>query len=924
MPSGKPLTIAVLLLGTAFVLQFPPVAQETQAAGAWNNPWTREIVGATTTPDTILLGHWGRTEAVTWITTGGSHWSFATRNANTAAWTVRTTSVDGATFTVPCPFDLVGFGAGKWAMVGAEACGAGARIFTSTDNGTTWTLNTGYQWSLGMGQGNAVDLANNLIDGTLLVYSRTSTTNLAQVRISTDGGATWGTAIDIGNNDGSPTETSTTRAVSCTAAACSYSLDALGPNVYASIPDSTTISSVTGRMYTLDSADSGAYWTTPYTTHLGTTLRPYLQGGPAYWQNNKYFADGVAYGESSASKWSTTFLSGTTVDMTCYAGTVAYPNGQQRAPIATAHYNFMYFGVNRCTGAQNTTLAYSNGGPWYPSYVLGPETATTKYNVDVSDDRSYFAYQNVVFGGRLEVYTQETPSKVPSPPSVVISVTGGLVGFKVDGVGQNAIARFEDHTVRSYAAYNLVQTNSQATPDCTRVDGVDALYTVAGSYLVYADCYSDGSVYKIRIRDGALGGPNYPSSCSSECQDPQEAHSLLADIDVPGELDDMGSISARPYFFKRNTLPGWVLTNNACASFAYSTYNGKVGVFEPCYVNNGFDKSQTATRALNDGSLPVSDFCTWIHDGRDYMAGVAITGSTGAFEVSFQNAGAPFNDYLQKPVISPVFVNGAGYGGAKTLACADDTIWFGKDSFLYRMRVVGGIVELAKKDVGGPISYHGLAVSGDGNWLAYSRSDHTYILNAKTLVQVRDIQNPGTNLQRVELDQLGQVVWIATYTKIARQEIWPETTGVPKNNIVDDFGNPLPGAGNETVPPDDNGNCPAGYVKIRVNGTWVCQLDPTGGINPPTGGGIDLISPVTDGLKELFGEWGPWILALLLIFGLGGTGFYLWGKGMAVLLGLLGYSMSIVAGIIPIWNLAVFVLLCAAAFVLKQRIWSLS
>lgn len=938
MSSGKPLLIAILLLGAILVVQVPDAVDTAQAANTapWSGVWSREVINTgTTAPNYILMANNGRTEGIAWHTTSGSILGFATRDATTNAWTTRSTAIDGATLTVPCLVDLVGFGVGKWAMLAGETCSTtAARLFVTTDNGTTWALAGVNSFTV-----TSTALRDNIriasaSDGNLQLAYRSSSTNEVAFRQSSDGGATFSAVVKVSNNDGSPTDSGATQPwtpniVSITAKAGLTQITWRGQTAQSS-PFSSYV-------FRVESTDGGNYWTTPYTTHLGSTFRPLWHAGgsgtgatgasPANSDNNVHAADGggaTTYVQSSTSiRWGTRFDNGAFIEQTCDNGLQPLlpdntPRGYAvRDPDAD---DSIWFSALRCSSQSNTTLQYSNGGAWVPSIVVGADTATNAYAIDMSTDRSFFAFQNVAFGGRLEVYTQQTPDKLPSIPAIVLDVSGGLVGFKVDGVGQNAIARFEDGTVRSYAAYNLIETGSASTPNCERADGVDALYTVAASYLVYIDCDSGGGANAIRIRAGNLGLPTFPAGCGSECQDPVNQNDWLRDIDVPSQMLDLGSVSARPYYYARNTLPGWTLTDNACAAFAFSSFNGKVGVFEPCYINNGYDRSRIVERNLNDGGAPISDFCVWKNENRDYLAGVTPSGSTGAFEVTFKNSDGGDN-YYQTPLLSPAFVNGNAYGGAKVLACAGDTIWLGKDPYLYRMRVIGSIVELAAKNVGGAIDYHGLAVSGDAKWLAYARSGHVYILNAETLAQVKDIEKPSGPLERVELDQQGQVVWIATYTKIARQEIWPETTGVPKSPVVDDWGNPLPGGGNQTVPPDGNGNCPAGYVKIRINGAWVCQLDPSGGIDPPTGEGPDLIEPIMDGLTKLFGEWGPWILAILLIFGLAGTGFYLWGKGMAVLLGLIGYSMSIVIGIIPIWNLAVFVLLCATAIVLKQRIW---
>lgn len=921
---------AQLLLATSLLLGcFAAVSLRLPTSQATlTNDWTHEIPGMTTTPDNILVGGWGEDIAVSWWPTGSTHWYFATRDHTTHAWTQQATDIDGATFTTPCGRKLVGVGPSKWIIAGSEDCTVTSNIvvklFYSSDNGVTWTVRA-QTFSLATANGlntNEFDMTNNgVVDNVQTLEATTSTGLRPQWRQSSDGGATWGTAVKVGNADGSPNDASCGGGVVAaqTGTAASYSMWSSGTTTIVSWGDSTT----TGKQWVVKTEDGGNYWTVPYTQNCGSTTAPAATGTDT-WQDIRVVNGAVAYGADATSTFSTRFNSGTTISYTCPSSLVLQkPSVRNAIPVASN--GNLWMSIIRCGTTTGPTIYYSNGGAWEASYGPVVDANSNAWGFYMTPQASFFVYENVNFGGRLEVYWQQTPLRLGTPPTVDIAVSG-VGAIDVDSAGHTLVARRVTGTgseVDTYAGYNLVQTGSAATDGCYRLDGIDALYTIQGAYVVYTSCNSSGDTNAIHIRSDSLGQPAFPSGCGNECpKDIGNDNGLLAlnDITIPDSIKDLADLSARPVSFTHNVLPWWdTINNNACTSFAYSTTQGTVGVWEACFIAYHSDFSRTAEATLADASNPITQLCSWVNADQDYIAGVVAGGSTGAFRVT-QHLGDVFNAPTEYPAIDPVFVNGGGYGGAQSVACAKDGIFFIKGTTLYSLQVNGALTLRASRDVG-QTHWQGLAASSDGNWLAVVTTDEkTHIVSASTLTEVDLITNPAGVFAGVKLDQLGANVWIATNAHITKQEIWQATTGTPQNNVYDDFGNPLPGSLPPTQDPDGDGNCPAHYVKQKVNGADKCVLDPTyGGSGSGATTGANVLTPFKGIFQNFLGDAWGWIIGLGLVAILAGAFYRQWGPGMGVLGGIVALSINVGTNLWPLWTLLLVALVAAAVLVMKFK-----
>lgn len=735
-----------------------------QEGDTWTTPIGLPAGGQV--PSTISMSTIDETVGLVFVGTGDSNTRFLRRDGVDGVWTSINTDVTGAdivTGTGP-RLALTSAGANNWVMCARLSVG-GEYCYYSTDNGVTWTKSA----NLDSGSGAIFDVYHSALV-TQVLFRHLTTDNL-KFSASDNFGASWNivNGLDISDNAGAPGNTATTNIDVAGA-----SLIGVQGNRYTAYLTDSGTNKNTYHVY----SDDGVFWTTPYTTELGTTLNPDTDPCPAA-QYGQITAQGNVVG-STTNNYYITAQAISNNQYVCFHGHAVpstSPTNQIQVPPLTANEFVSCNASDQCLiaiadlTANNDYVYYSSSGE-QPVLKHTVNADTNVYAIVQTPTKGYFCYQNNAFAGRLEC--GDTQVFAGQELQQTVDVTN-LVGYSMDSAGRNIIVRTDGGTVvRTYGVSNLVQIASVNTPNCGTSDQVNAQELRNTVYVVYVDCDGDGESDSFNIRTPQLTTPPLP------CDDATNDIDNNALVDVPNNILQVGAIGDLPfdYFGRCAGQNNPLETDRASVGFSFSTVGslvdggGRIGVFAVTY-NSGVidDQTDEETVALDTTAFPqVDSFCDWTNPatGKDYIIGTSSQGATGAYEViSSVVAGTPDLGYEPVLELEQQFFNTGQYGAAMGVACAGNDIAILKATGVHWLTTVDGTETVVP---GWPKTItdtetRGIAMTGSTNYLAYVDEGTIHVVN-RAGTETGEYSIPSGTFRGMEFDSGGEHLAVFTSAHI--------------------------------------------------------------------------------------------------------------------------------------------------------------
>jgi hypothetical protein len=471
----------------------------------------------------------------------------------------------------------------------------------------------------------------------------------------------------------------------------------------------------------------------------------------------------------------------------------------------------------------------------------------------------------------------------------------GLVGFDVDPAGSTAIARTDGgQFVRVYPAGPLTSPANKDT-DCTSVGGVATM----GNHVAYFDCDGSGNVVQLEIRSPSLTSPSKPSLCSDSgfCVEDIETECGVIASCIAGDQDDdthLAIVEELPIDYSRYEDGNAAEVDYVHMALAFADASGKLGVWTYSMENNGVDYSNIVSVGI--ASQSPDTLCVHLDpNGKTYLYGSSTQSNVQGFEVTFDFQGTLLLGNRQVvPVMTNVFPGTASTAGALGVACGDGkfaianlnkvTVW---------NRTAGsGLSSAPHITITTPEAdpVRQVAMSSDGNWVAYSTATKWYVINANVPVEsgsdatvecTGDVP-AGPSQKGMQLHGSGSALWIATTTTISRYETFGCTTGtdvVFNPPCADPNDVDCDGVRN-SVDPDIDGDGLANSADPDDDGDGI--LD--GVDNTPGGGGT--------GTEEEDLDFGDSIFAGLIDGGTVLTGSVVGGRIFATIILVLGFAAT--------------------------------
>ncbi len=420
----------------------------------------------------------------------------------------------------------------------------------------------------------------------------------------------------------------------------------------------------------------------------------------------------------------------------------------------------------------------------------------------------------------LFVYSVEALATVAASASATVS---NLVGFDVDPAGTTAIARTDGgQFIRVYPAGTLSDPASKDT-DCNRSHGVATM----SNHVAYFDCDGDGAVHQVEIRSPSLNSPNKPSLCNDAgfCVEDIETSELEGD---QGEQFNLAILDRLPIDYSNN-VNGFGDGDAVYVGMAFADSDGRIGVWTTTMLNNQDDRSEAV--AVGIATQTPDAICSHRDpNGNTYLYGSSSQSNVQGFRVGFNFQGsAQFGTANVIPTMTQVFPGSASTAGPRGVDCGDNklailntgklTVW---------NRTSGGQSSAPHITISGltNVPVRGVAMSSDGNWVAYANAGMWYILSANTGEVGCSGVLPSGTFQDMELHGSASSFWVATSTTIAVYSTFDCTTGedVIFDNCEDaqdldcdgirnsdDFDIDGDGLTNDVDPDDDGDGVPDAY-----------------------------------------------------------------------------------------------------------------
>lgn len=599
---------------------------------------------------------------------------------------------------------------------------------------------------------------------------------------------------------------------------------------------------------------------------------------------------------------------------------------------------------------------------WYNVTLTGMNCSATSYVGVTFDGIGGSSVSNIAWGTTSGALTMTTVS-VWAGSSVYIDdlqVTGfkeavgaaattdpfpagfSLVGFDEDYAQKTVIARLqEENTGRQQictfdpVTLNVITCIEDGFADegdmaCMFVsDGVMAIWEESTStpYVGFLSCNgSDGlDVDTLSIRSSALGPPSHAGTLCDPAVGGQENFcnvDLVRELTAPncpvndGEINpdasQIGQVMAVPISYAAGVDKSGV-HDYVNLGFVYATSDlptNSVGSFVQSQINDFEDFSCWDEKQYSAAN--ITDICAFRgnrHDDADYVMASATAANVITWRLTHETRVQPGvvafdqeNEYLI-PHMAQISQLQTGIQGIGCSSFSNSSLLIDSQGRVNRYNIIGPSLgePLWEEDLTGGITSlpRGVTMSRDGNYGAYARSDLKWnVFHANNGTAPAEGALPSGDYFGMRLSGAGNDLVIATSDQIARYHVTEYTNGVnrPDNVVCDSAGQ----------------NCEA----LNSDGTPADGLTPGSDDDDAIGGGLPGVDEeafaTAMGISQ---DAGGWILGMLFIVALGG-GLASVHPGLGVVGAIFGTGMTVALDLIPLWAIAVLVLLGAAVIVL--------
>ncbi|HUR61575.1 MAG TPA: hypothetical protein VM286_04345 [Candidatus Thermoplasmatota archaeon] len=766
--SGLAMTALLLLGSTVVFLQPLATGQGTQSWSAVTIP-----TGGNSVTDLYTATRAGTDEiGLAYLGGGSGKILFDYLATGNGAWVLKSSNVCSACGAASEPRGLVALDNHRWAMLVVDPVAGTYKTMRSTDEGATWTQVNANLGGANNGLGSHFQMQYLGGDNLALLESQAGVV----LRHSYDAGTTWPTGAPdsyaLNDNQGGSSAQSAT--ASTPVAYASFYVNPVN------VAEQSVLlyASTAANLYLLSAVDGGSFWTTPYTTNGGSTLRSadavttscpnaYSQGvglSAGHWMamransanSNRWYAcvDNVPYPSTTESTTYNAPLSG--VGM--------YPiqsNGVQTLFAISDAANSRLHVYYKTTGTATEVYTSPTGSG-----------VTNQFNLRMGATYTHAIYPDNNLGGQLRdaraEYFPPTTATTGSVPPITIA---GITGMRVDPTGNTLIIR-QNENVRTYAAGTLAALGVSDTYCNIRLGGIAS----AASHVLYLACDPDDAdvVQSFNIRSPSLGTPTQPSVCNGAgfCLTEIPDAAGIASGALAGNHDGdihLASFEHFPITYS-NYQDGFLDDDAVWMAFAFTTLEGKVGVVTYVMNNDGTDKSDAATYSIA-GQAP--DQMCLVRDtrgttaGNSYLYASSTSSNVRGFRVDFANGHSATNEHSMIPTLASVFAGTQATAGARGIACGEGkfailgntsvTIWNRTADQPYITTTVG-------ISAGNTPASHAIIMSSDGGWVFYRGTDdriHMVNTTTGTTLPTSIIAPTGTFID-LQTHGHGCTIWYST------------------------------------------------------------------------------------------------------------------------------------------------------------------
>lgn len=390
-------------------------------------------------------------------------------------------------------------------------------------------------------------------------------------------------------------------------------------------------------------------------------------------------------------------------------------------------------------------------------------------------------------------------------PGVNQIAVNDLTQADVDTTGTIIIAREDGgETIKTYNAGSLSEIGTFPTPDCGIYAGVSSIRTSRDWFTSFGACDGTGNVDFLHVKSESLDTPNFLEDCSTEfCKELNEEFALTSfgfAFNIPEDMHALGTVSAIPYSFERSTTSG---LDNGYASWTFSTLNGQIGVISASYNDLAADRGDRAVIDVSPGS-DIHAFCSWRNpdNDQDYIAGVS-NGPTVFAEVSAEIRHRPPSNSDSVEVEADTLIqNSVPFGLAGSVGCAKHQAIVGTATAIYLVNITaeGGVTALGNVVWVEPrvaFTNNEAAISSNGNFSAWRDGGLIRVVHTQNHTTATSLAVPTGTWRGIEFDEKGGQLFVYTNDFITIYDVSPFTCRLDCSATNNEFGEPLPGTGQE-------------------------------------------------------------------------------------------------------------------------------
>lgn len=718
----------LFLVSLLTLIPATPIVSATPSATNWD---IDVLSGAAAEDvDDIAVDGFGTLMGFAYRQTTSNNLGFATGNS-TIGFTVKSLDIDPASSS-PTNEVVLKVSDSIW-LVSANV-GTTVNIFRTTDGGVTWTNAHSVSAS---SSGNSA-LTNNPNNRNHILFTYYTSAAAVQLKESMDGGVTWGAVKHtfVVSNTGSSD-------IGCyTEFNCVFF-------------DSGDTDEVT-KYYRTE--DYGTFWSSFSIGTVGVNTGNKLASISV---SSSYFA--AIWDGSTNSNYVVSTSGSANAQSTISDGSSWRP--PRRNGIDRLNTDTIAITADSATGIPK--VFYSNTFTGVASqFATLPDDDQTGV-AQIMENRAHFIFSNGTFSGRIEIWSTDLvpPPAEDTDPDDTVTLTG-IVGFDISKNGDFVIARTNGGDfIRVYNGEVLTELFNADT-NCSQIDGVAAIQDTG---IAYFTC-SGGSVAGLTISDKLGAAFLQPGDCSALCPstvfniDPLAGENNYVDISPFGPLPLVHqSGSKRVFAFN------WMVSGS----------DGKLYNLATSGIETGADDGQLISEtSLAYSAATPGGICTATAVSLQGYAVDSVTQTRGYLvSESAGFGGSGITPPTYSSAMSQNYVGISSLNSQSHIDCSNYKFIVSGGAGGTTVRLGNPSSNTVQWTITAPSNVLAVALSGDGNFAAYSVSDKTYLVYANNGTAISNFTNPAGTVFKTKLDYTGQRLYVATGTVIAFFDLSEETGG---------------------------------------------------------------------------------------------------------------------------------------------------